>query len=131
MGEVEIENILSCVKNDTFQENLKTQVLRSKFNSLFKIAEKINQLYFNNSLHASGVVISEKQSLTQLIPLRSSDPKAGQNFLISYYSEKTLNLVGLKKYDFLNLVSLENLSEIKNILGKKQLPKCNLQDKDT
>ena len=83
MGEVEIENILSCVKNDTFQENLKTQVLRSKFNSLFKIAEKINQLYFNNSLHASGVVISEKQSLTQLIPLRP-DPKAGQNFLISY-----------------------------------------------
>jgi DNA polymerase-3 subunit alpha len=130
VGETELENILSCVKNDVLQENLKTQVLRSKFNSLFKIAEKISQLYSNSSIHASGVIISEKQSLTQLIPLKS-DPKMGQNSLISYYSEKTLNLVGLKKYDFLNLVSLENLSEVKNILGKKQLPKCNLRDKDT
>jgi DNA polymerase-3 subunit alpha len=29
------------------------------------------------------------------------------------------------------LTSLENLSEIKNILQKKQLPKCNLRDKNT
>jgi DNA polymerase III alpha subunit len=110
---------------------LKTQVLRSKFDSLFKIAEKISNLYFNSSIHASGIVISEKQSLTQLIPVKL-DLKAGQkNSLVSYYSEKNLNLVGLKKYDFLNLTSLENLSEIKNILQKKQLPKCNLRDKNT
>ena len=128
---MELKDILSCVKGDILQENLKTQVLHSKFNSLFKIAKKINNLYFNSSLHASGIVISEKQPLAQLIPLKL-DLKGGQkSSLVSYYSEKTLNLVGLKKYDFLNLTSLESLSEIKNILGKKQLPKCNLRDKNT
>jgi DNA polymerase III alpha subunit len=100
--------------------------LRSKFSSLFKVVEKINDLYINSSLHASGIVISEKKPLNQLLPLKQE-----KDYLVSYYSEKDLNLMGLKKYDFLSLTSLGDLREIKEVLGKKNLPKCNFRDKAT
>jgi len=93
---------------------------------LFEVAEKLSSLYFNSSLHASGIVISEKKPLNQLIPLKQE-----KGHLVSYYSEKELNLLGLKKYDFLNLTSLGDLREIKEALGKKSLPRCNFQDKTT
>lgn len=124
IGEKELKDIFSCLNNEILQENLKVQAFRSRFPFLFKVAEKINNLYFNNSLHASGIVISEKKPLTQLLPLQQE-----KNCLVSYYSEKDLNLIGLKKYDFLNLSSLGELREIKEILGKERLPKCNLRDK--
>ena len=126
INEKELKDILSCIKDETLQENLKIQALRSKFPSLFKVVEKINNLYVNSSLHASGIVISEKKPLNQLLPLKQE-----KDHLVSYYSEKDLNLVGLKKYDFLNLTSLGDLREIKEVLGKKALPRCNLQDKST
>jgi len=128
IDENQLKDIMSCVKDDILKENLKTKALQTKFPYLFKSAEKIKDFYFNNSLHASGFVISEnkKKSLTQLLPLQQD-----KEYLISYYSEKDLNLLGLKKYDFLNLSSLGTLREIKEILGKEQLPKCNLQDKNT
>ncbi|KLL03892.1 MAG: DNA polymerase III subunit alpha [Mycoplasmataceae bacterium CE_OT135] len=126
--ENQLKEIISCVKDDALKEDLKTKALQAKFPFLFTLAEKIKDFYFNSSLHASGFAISEnkKKPLTQLLPLQQS-----KDCLISYYSEKELNLLGLKKYDFLNLTSLGTLREIKEILGKEQLPKCNLQDKNT
>jgi DNA polymerase-3 subunit alpha len=124
IGEKELENILSCVEEGVLLEGLKTQALRSRFTSLFEMAEKISDFYFNSSIHASGIVISEKKPLSQLLPLKQE-----KDNLVSYYSEKDLNLVGLKKYDFLNLTSLGDLREIKNILGKKSLPRCSLRSK--
>lgn len=107
-------------------EGLKTQALRSRFTFLFEIAEKLSNFYLNSSIHASGIVISEKKPLNQLLPLKQE-----KDNLVSYYSEKDLNLVGLRKYDFLNLTSLGDLREIKGVLGKKSLPRCSLRNKAT
>jgi len=114
------------VKDDNLLESLKSKALQNKFPDLFARAAKLKDFYFNHSLHASGVIISEKKPLTQLLPCQQE-----KDCLISYYAEKDLNLLGLKKYDFLNLTSLGTLREVENILPKKQLPKCNLQDKVT
>ena len=128
IDENQLKEVMSCVKDEILKESLKTKALQTRFSTLFVLAEKIKDFYFNSSLHASGFVISEnkKKPLTQLLPLQP-----GKDCLVSYYSEKELNLLGLKKYDFLNLSSLGTLREIKEILGKEQLPKCNLQDKNT
>ncbi|CAJ0747043.1 24897_t:CDS:10 [Entrophospora sp. SA101] len=118
--ENQLKEIMSCVKDEVLKEDLKTKALQAKFPFLFNWAKKIKDFYFNSSLHASGFAISEnkKKSLTQLLPLQQN-----KDCLVSYYSEKDLNLLGLKKYDFLNLTSLGTLREIKEILGKEQLPK--------
>ncbi|RHZ36986.1 PHP domain-containing protein [endosymbiont GvMRE of Glomus versiforme] len=127
IDENQLKEIMSCVKDETLKEDLKTKALQTKFSTLFALAGKIKSFYFNSSLHASGFVISEnkKKPLTQLLPLQPD-----KDCLISYYSEKELNFLGLKKYDFLNLTSLGTLQEIKKILGEEQLPKCNLRDKN-
>lgn len=126
ISEDDLKEIINLVKEDILQENLKTDFFQSKYKFLFNMASRIKDLFFNSSIHPSGIIISEKEPLTKLIPLEKK-----KDFLISYYSEEDFSWLGLKKYDFLSLDSLRVLSEVKRVLQKKNLPKCNFQDKET
>jgi len=133
IGDLELKEILNYLtkKNEAnFQTNkgLKIQRWYAKFSLIFKLAEKLQDLFFNSGIHPAGIVISEK-TLSISVPLKKE-----KDFLVSFYSEEELALLGLKKYDFLSLTeSLSLISKTQGLLNVS-LPsyqEVNLQDLPT
>lgn len=69
---------------------------------LMEIAQQIEGLYRHASTHAAGVVIGDRE-LVQLVPLYK-DPRS--DLLVTQYSMKYVEQVGLVKFDFLGLTTL-------------------------
>ncbi|CAG8835991.1 9391_t:CDS:2, partial [Cetraspora pellucida] len=75
--------------------------------------KKIQDLYYNTSVHPSGVVIAER-SLVGTVPIKSE-----KDFLVTFFEENQLTQLGFKKYDFLSLK--ETLSFVSLIKGLSSL----------
>lgn len=100
---------------------------------LLDLAEKVEGLVRSTGTHAAGVVIT-RQPLTDLVPLERSKGKA--EAIQSQYEDKSLDKLGVLKFDFLGLGNLTILHEalrlIKETRGvsivREQIP---LDDKKT
>ncbi len=100
---------------------------------LLDLAEKVEGLVRSTGTHAAGVVIT-REPLTNLVPLERSKGKA--EALQSQFEDKSLDKLGVLKFDFLGLGNLTILHEamrlIKETRGisvdRSQIP---LDDKKT
>ncbi|CAG8468909.1 17460_t:CDS:2, partial [Racocetra fulgida] len=84
-----------------------------RYPSFLALTEKIQDLYYNTSVHPSGVVIAER-SLVGTVPVKSE-----KDFLVTFFEENQLTQLGFKKYDFLSLK--ETLSFVSLIKGLSSL----------
>jgi DNA polymerase III subunit alpha len=100
---------------------------------LLDLAEKVEGLVRSTGTHAAGVVIT-RQPLTDLVPLERSKGKA--EAIQSQYEDKSLDKLGVLKFDFLGLGNLTILHEALRLIHdtrgitivREQIP---LDDKKT
>ncbi|RHZ35580.1 PHP domain-containing protein [endosymbiont GvMRE of Glomus versiforme] len=133
IGELVLGEIISITGKNPDFGNLKLQKWQLSYPIFFALVEKINNLYYNNSIHPAGVIITEN-SLTGLVPL-----KHDKNYILALFEAEKLNYLGLKKYDFLSLketfsfVNFSFIREVKEFL-KLNLPSyqdINFEDEKT
>jgi DNA polymerase-3 subunit alpha len=102
-----------------------------KMESLFNIAKSLEGLARHASTHAAGVVISNKP-LMEYLPLYR-----GQNGeVMTQYSMKDVEKIGLVKFDFLGLKTLTVINNTIQLIGKGkgvkiELPQIPLDDPET
>ncbi len=82
---------------------------------LLEIAQQIEGLYRHASTHAAGVVIGDRD-LVELVPLYK-DPRS--DLLVTQYSMKYVEQVGLVKFDFLGLTTLTIIDRALNFLRRQ------------
>ena len=98
---------------------------------LMEIAQRLEGVSRNPSVHAAGVVIAPRP-LTELVPLY----KTAKDEIVTQYDMKSLDKLSLLKMDFLGLTTLTVIEEAKRLikqdtgieLDPHELP---LDDKDT
>ena len=84
---------------------------------LMEIAQQIEGLYRHASTHAAGVVIGDRE-LVQLVPLYK-DPRS--DLLVTQYSMKYVEQVGLVKFDFLGLTTLTIIDRALSFLREQDI----------
>ncbi len=98
---------------------------------LLEIAQQIEGLYRHASTHAAGVVIGDRE-LVKLVPLYK-DPRS--DLLVTQYSMKYVEQVGLVKFDFLGLTTLTIIDRALKFLRQQgielDISKIPLDDKKT
>ena len=98
---------------------------------LMEIAQQIEGLYRHASTHAAGVVIGDRE-LVKLVPLYK-DPRS--DLLVTQYSMKYVEQVGLVKFDFLGLTTLTIIDRCLNFMRQQgvelDISKIPLDDKKT
>ncbi len=80
---------------------------------LLDLAEKVEGLVRSTGTHAAGVVIT-REPLTNLVPLERSKGKA--EAIQSQYEDKSLDKLGVLKFDFLGLGNLTILHEAMRLI---------------
>lgn len=108
------------------------QIIQSKieYQKAFSIAKKIEGYPRQTSIHAAGVVISDK-NLTDYIPL-----KYGEDMLITQYDAHGVEGNGLLKMDFLGLRNLTFVQKMQELLFETQgislkIEEIDLEDRET
>ena len=108
------------------------QLIQSKieYQKAFAIAKKIEGAPRQTSIHAAGVVISDK-NLTDYIPL-----KYGEDMLITQYDAHGVEGNGLLKMDFLGLRNLTFVQKMQELLFETQgislkIEEIDLEDRET
>ena len=135
--EEELGKILTISNKVSNPNDLRLQRWKILHPAFFALTEKIQNLYYDVSVHPAGIIINEKP-LIGTVPLSSQ-----KDFLLTFFGEDKLTQLGLKKYDFLSLKetfsfvtdikTLGFLSEVKGTL-KVNLPnyqEVDLKDKKT
>ena len=102
------------------------QLIQSKieYQKAFAIAKKIEGYPRQTSIHAAGVVISDK-NLTDYIPL-----KYGEDMLITQYDAHGVEGNGLLKMDFLGLRNLTFVQKMQELLFETQGISLKIEDID-
>ena len=102
------------------------QLIQSKieYQKAFEIAKKIEGAPRQTSIHAAGVVISDK-NLTDYIPL-----KYGEDMLITQYDAHGVEGNGLLKMDFLGLRNLTFAQKMQELLFETQGIQLRIEDID-
>ena len=102
------------------------QLIQSKieYQKVFSIAKKIEGYPRQTSIHAAGVVISDK-NLTDYIPL-----KYGEDMLITQYDANGVEGNGLLKMDFLGLRNLTFAQKMQELLYETQGISLRIEDID-
>lgn len=114
-------NSLTWKNNDLSETQLK--IWEKRYPLFCNFAKKIWKLYYDVSLHPSGIIISDI-SLLGLVPLSIRD-----GYLLSLWEEDKLNKLRLKKYDFLSLKdALGFIRDVQELLPNIQLPNYNQVD---
>jgi len=86
-----------------------------RYQELFKIGLRLENLHRHSSIHAAGIVIG-KSELTDFVPLYK-DPKTGN--ISTQYTMDYLENCGLVKMDFLGLKTLTLIKNTLNLLKKR------------
>ena len=86
-----------------------------KVKALLDTAQKLEGMVRHASVHAAGVVISEK-TLDTYVPLQRID----ENVIVTQYSMEQLEKIGLLKMDFLGLRNLTMIAYAVEIIKKTQ-----------
>ena len=113
-----IPNRLNISLSDSYNESdYFKRVINSqdKFQHLFKIALKLENLVRHVSTHAAGIVMSN-QNLSETIPCIMLD----DNMLTTQYSMEYLEELGLIKMDFLGLKNLTIIDEVVKMVKVNQ-----------
>ena len=102
------------------------QLIQGKieYQKAFEIAKKIEGAPRQTSIHAAGVVISDK-NLTDYIPL-----KYGEDMLITQYDAHGVEGNGLLKMDFLGLRNLTFAQKMQELLFETQGIQLRIEDID-
>ena len=102
------------------------QLIQSKieYQKAFSIAKKLEGYPRQTSIHAAGVVISDK-NLTDYIPL-----KYGEDMLITQYDAHGVEGNGLLKMDFLGLRNLTFAQKMQELLYETQGIQLKIEDID-
>ena len=127
--------LTSITKKIGFKDTLTTayegnlgfrQLIQSKieYQKAFEIAKKIEGYPRQTSIHAAGVVISDK-NLTDYIPL-----KYGEDMLITQYDAHGVEGNGLLKMDFLGLRNLTFAQKMQELLFETQGIQLRIEDID-
>lgn len=85
---------------------------------LFKLALQLEGTYKSYGVHAGGVVILPDDA-ENIIPVMHKKGEAGADVQISAWEKKDIEKIGLVKYDFLGLNTLEILGECEKLVGIK------------
>ena len=101
--------------------NVKEELKDKELLKLYKIASKLEGLKRHTSIHAAGIIISNKD-LDEVVPIE----KKGNMYVVDY-SMEYLEGLGLLKMDFL---ALKNLTIIQNIVDSINKNKIILNLKD-
>lgn len=127
--------LTSITKKIGFKDTLTTayegnlgfrQLIQGKieYQKAFEIAKKIEGYPRQTSIHAAGVVISDK-NLTDYIPL-----KYGEDMLITQYDAHGVEGNGLLKMDFLGLRNLTFAQKMQELLFETQGIQLRIEDID-
>ncbi len=100
-----------------FEMEPKLQTLANdpRYQELFKIGLRLENLHRHSSIHAAGIVIG-KSVLTDFVPLYK-DPKTGN--ISTQYTMDYLENCGLVKMDFLGLKTLTLIKNTLNLIKKR------------
>ena len=85
---------------------------------LFDLALKLEGTYKSYGVHAGGVVILPDDA-ENIIPVMHKKGESGADVQISAWEKKDIEKIGLVKYDFLGLNTLEILGECERLTGIK------------
>lgn len=96
---------------------------------LFDIAGKLTGSYRQFGIHAGAVCILPKPA-EEMIPVMKKKNDTGADVMVSQWDKNMLESVGVHKYDFLGLSTLEILAECETITGIK-VDDIPLDDKKT
>ena len=97
------------------EPKLRTLAEDPRYQELFKIGLRLENLHRHSSLHAAGIVIG-KSELTDFVPLYK-DPKTGN--ISTQYTMDYLENCGLVKMDFLGLKTLTLIKNTLNLIKKR------------
>jgi len=99
-----------------------------RYQELFKIGMRLENMHRHSSLHAAGIVIG-KSDLTDYVPLYK-DPKTGN--ISTQYTMDYLENCGLVKMDFLGLKTLTLIKNTLNLMKKRgvELQESEIPDGD-
>lgn len=89
----------------------------AKYPIIFEMAEKLVGRVKSYGKHAAGIVISTDSALTQTLPLRHSDD-GGQ--MISQFEMGDLTEMGLVKFDFLTIATLDTLQRCLDLIKERK-----------
>jgi len=93
-----------------------------KIKALLDTAQKLEGMVRHASVHAAGVVISEKP-LNVYVPLQKLD----ENVIVTQYPMEALEKIGLLKMDFLGLRNLTMIAHAVEIIKKTQAIELNIE----
>ncbi|HVN28643.1 MAG TPA: DNA polymerase III subunit alpha, partial [Candidatus Binataceae bacterium] len=108
---------------------------RKKYKELFNYAFKLEGLLRHASRHAAGVVISDLP-LNEMVPLYVDKEYTEDSLAITQYAMKSVEEIGLIKFDFLALKNLTLITDTLALIkaGGKEVPdlqRLRLDDADT
>ena len=99
--------------------------------SLFSVSLKLEGLYRHSSIHAAGIVISDK-NLKDFVPIYKDEKSS---IPVTQYSMKYVEASGLVKFDFLGLKTLTIIDRISQMIAEKDssfdIAKIPLDDNET
>src|SRR5439155_21031914 len=94
---------------------------------ILDLAEPLEGLTRADSIHAAGVVIGA-QPLINVVPLQQ---KGADQELVTQFSMKDIEALGLLKMDFLGLSHLDVIDKACSLLGDLDISTIPLDDKKT
>jgi len=100
------------------EDDKQTEKLRLKDKQFDNLVSKIDNfigLSIYSSIHAAGILISPK-NLDELVPLRLNEDKS---FYVSAWDKKDIESIGLVKFDFLSLNTLDVIEDTLKYINKK------------
>ena len=110
-----VPNILNITLEEAFKEESKFTELRkqdSRIDELLKVAVSLEGLNRHASIHAAGVVISDENPFFEHLPLYK-----GQNDeIVTQFDMKSVEKIGLVKFDFLGLRTLTVINNAVKII---------------
>ena len=116
-------SLLENKKNNLIINELKKDTLLTR---IYDIAEHLENLKRQSSIHAAGVIISS-ENLDRYIPLY----KISENEYVTGYDMKYLESLGLLKMDFLGITNLSLISDLLNEIKTVDFSKIPLDDTKT
>ncbi|GBG96074.1 DNA polymerase III subunit alpha [Lactococcus termiticola] len=139
LSEIEISGMTRLLANrfgslaDEYESNprFKAELLKNpQLMKIYELARRIEGMPRQTSVHASGVVLSER-SLVNYVALKPSDDLA-----LAQYEAGDIEAIGLLKIDFLGLRNLSVLERMRSLVKtRKQLDvdpvKIDLEDEET
>jgi len=105
--EVDMDEVLTLPQMQSYIE---------KYPEMFKLAKKLEGSIRGANIHAGGLVILP-QPIDEIIPVTKKKGDDGSDVYVSQWNKKQIESIGLIKFDFLGLSTLDVLSDCEELTG--------------